>query len=141
MAEAWINAQYEAIAFGRSMTLAITLKESGTLIGAIGLSINRANHWAEMGYWIGKPYWGQGYATEAAKALVAYGFKELDLNRIQARHMTENPASGRVMQKIGMTYEGTHRQVLYRFDTYFDLAIYSILRSEYHDQNDSKSAG
>jgi RimJ/RimL family protein N-acetyltransferase len=55
----------------------------------------------------------------------------LDLNRIQARHMTKNPASGRVMQKVGMKYEGTLRQSLFRWGKFEDAAIYSILQDEY----------
>ena len=65
---------------------------------------------AELGYWMGVPYWNHGYCSEAARALVAYGFEQMGLHRIYAHHFTRNPASGRVMQKAGMTYEGTLRQ-------------------------------
>lgn len=142
VAELWIEATLDALARGRSLHLAITLKHEnpgpsevdtghGHLIGAIGLEFNHQSRWAELGYWIGVPYWNNGYTTEAAKALVAYGFDELGLNRIQARYMTNNPASGRIMQKLGMTYEGTHRQAARRFGSYEDLAMYAILRSDY----------
>ena len=73
----------------------------------------------------------QGYATEAAQAVLEYGFRKLGLHRVQARHFTKNPASGRVMQKIGMTYEGTLRQSIYRFGRFEDAALYSILRHEF----------
>lgn len=136
VAELWIDSTYDAWTRGRSLHLAVTLKEEDEegrrpLIGAIGLEFNHQSRFAELGYWLGVPYWNKGYTTEAARALVAYGFETLRLNRIQARHMTNNPASGRVMQKIGMTYEGTHRQAAFRFGEYHDLAMYSILRSEY----------
>jgi [ribosomal protein S5]-alanine N-acetyltransferase len=75
--------------------------------------------------------WGCGYATEAVRALVSYGFTELRLNRIQGRHLIRNPASGRVMQKIGMSYEGTFRQSIRKWDLYEDLAMYSILVDEW----------
>lgn len=101
------------------------------LMGAIGLEFNHQSRLAELGYWIGVPYWNKGYTTEAARALLEYGFNTLGLNRIQARHMTNNPASGRVMQKLGMTYEGTHRQATRRFGEYQDLAVYAILRGQY----------
>ena len=101
------------------------------LIGIIALEFNHLARLAELGYWLGVPYWNKGYATEAARAVVEYGFKVLRLNRIQARHMTNNPASGRVLQKLGMAYEGTHRQATRRFGAYQDLAVYAILRSEY----------
>ena len=104
------------------------LDSSGT--GCVSLGVNKQNHWAELGYWIGKPYWSKGYCTEAAGALLDYGFKVLELNRIQARHLVSNPASGRVMQKLGMSYEGTLRQVVFLRGSYEDLAGYAILRDE-----------
>lgn len=133
MAEEWIARTHDAFARGDQISLAVTLRadEQSRLIGAVGLVMNEQNHAAELGYWIGKPYWNNGYGTEAARALVAYGFHHLGLNRIQARHMTSNPASGRIMQKLGMSYEGTHRQAALRFGKYDDLATYAILRSEY----------
>ena len=83
-----------------------------------------------MGYWIGVPYWNKGYCSEAAKALIGYGFDELGLNRVFAEHMVRNPASGRVMEKAGMTYEGTLRQHVKKWDRYEDLKVYGILRTE-----------
>ena len=96
---------------------------------------------AEIGYWIGKPYWSQGYCTEAAREVVRYGFEVLNLNRIQARHMTKNPASGRVMEKVGMKYEGRLRQSLLRWDQFEDVAIYSILRDESSDASGRPTEG
>ena len=130
VSERWIATHGEGLRRGTLMELAIT-KHDDTLLGAISLGIRRDSHWGELGYWIGKPYWNQGYCTEAAKAVIQLGFDYLGLNRIQARHMTINPASGRVMQKCGMVYEGTLRQAAYRAPEYYDLAVYSILRSEY----------
>lgn len=130
MAEAWIQRHRRIGETGELLTYAVTLKLDHAVIGAISLRIEKRNHLAELGYWIGKPYWNKGYCTEAARAVVDYGFDELALNRVQARHMTTNPASGRVMQKVGMKYEGTHRQATYRFGAYEDLAMYAILRSE-----------
>jgi len=84
-----------------------------------------------MGYWIGKSYWGKGYCTEAARRLIKYGFEELKLNRIFAHFMTGNPASGRVMEKAGMIYEGHLRQHVKKWDVVQDLKIYAILKDEY----------
>lgn len=131
MAEDWISTHQEAFESDKGATFAIVVQPEGMLIGAIGLGLYRTNQLAELGYWIGKPYWNQGYGTEAAKELLRYGFENLKLNRIQARHMTKNPASGRVMEKIGMTREGVLRQSLYRFSNYEDAMIYSILLEEY----------
>lgn len=148
MAEEWIEVALESLKRGRSLHLAIALKNEflgegagpedaaeadhdGLFIGSIGLEINHLANAAELGYWLGVPYWNRGYTTEAARAMLAYGFEKLGLKRIQARHMESNPASGRVMQKIGMTYEGTLRQSTYRFGEFHDLHMYSILREEF----------
>ncbi len=130
-AEEWISTHEEAFEKGKGMNFAITFKEKDTLIGAIGLFTKKQHRLGELGYWIGEPYWNRGYCTEAAREVVRYGFEDLGLNRIQARHMTKNPASGRVMEKIGMQREGTLRQSLYRFDAFEDAHIYAILREEY----------
>lgn len=134
MAEAWIGTHQEAFEKGEAVSFAIALRSGGQLLGAIGLGINQANSLAEMGYWIGKPYWNRGYCTEAAGAVLEYAFSELGLNRVQARHMTKNPASGRVMQKIGMQYEGRLRQQIKRWDAFEDAEMYAILRVDYRSR-------
>ena len=88
---------------------------------------------AELGYWVGVPYWNRGVATEAARALVAFGFGALGLHRVQARHLTRNPASGRVMQKLGMRLEGVHREAVRKWDRFEDLAMYAVLAREWRD--------
>lgn len=131
MAEAWIGAHRPAFERGESVSLAITELVDGHLVGAIGLHIDGVNRSAEIGYWVGKPFWNRGYATEATKSMIAYGFEVVGLNRIAARHMTRNPASGRVMEKAGMKVEGILRQSIHRWERYEDAAIRSILREEY----------
>jgi RimJ/RimL family protein N-acetyltransferase len=133
MAEAWIATHAPAYAADEMATFAITLAESAELIGSIGLRIGRSHARAELGYWIGVPHWGRGYATEAARAVIAFGFEELGLNRIYAQHMASNPASGRVMQKAGMRHEGTLRQHVTKFGVRDDIAIYGILASDRPD--------
>ncbi|NEP60397.1 MAG: GNAT family N-acetyltransferase, partial [Symploca sp. SIO2G7] len=86
---------------------------------------------AELGYWIGVLYWSKGYCTEAAKAVVQYGFEVIGLHRIQAAHFPHNPASGRVMQKIGMSYEGYRRQHILKWGKFEDLELYGILKSDW----------
>jgi RimJ/RimL family protein N-acetyltransferase len=80
---------------------------------------------------MGVPFWNHGYCSEAARALVTYGFEQMGLHRIYAFHFARNPASGRVMQKAGMTCEGTLRQHVKKWERYEDLVAYGILRSEY----------
>ncbi|HET9947544.1 MAG TPA: GNAT family N-acetyltransferase [Longimicrobiales bacterium] len=129
MAEAWIAThEPEWLARGH-VTLAVTEPEVG-LVGAIGLRVNAKHRRGELGYWIGVPYWGRGYATEAAAALVGFGFDALELNRIQARHMTRNPASGRVLEKIGMHFEGVQRGWMLAHGRFEDTAVWAILRED-----------
>ena len=100
-------------------------------MGCIGLrDIDRTHLQAELGYWIGVPYWGQGFATEAARAVVGYGFEMLGLNRIYAHHMTRNPSSGRVLERIGMRREGVLRERVLKWGRFEDVVIYAVLRSD-----------
>ncbi len=131
MAELWIATHAPALAEGRSITYAITLAETGPLCGAIGLSLAPEHQRAELGYWIGVPYWGRGYCTEAALAVRDLGFGELGLHRIEAVHLARNPASGRVMQKIGMRHEGTLREHVLKWGVFETIECYAILRSEW----------
>jgi ribosomal-protein-alanine N-acetyltransferase len=135
MAEEWIGTHQPGFESGKEAVFAIVLRERGTLIGAIELTINQEHERAELGYWIGKPYWGNGYCTEAAREVVNFGFTKLALTRIQATHFAKNPASGRVMTKIGMTYEGCLRQYVKKWGDFIDLKMYAILKTEYKEQS------
>lgn len=130
MAEEWIGTQQEKYENGQQANFAITLRPAGTLIGAVGLAIERPHAMAELGYWIGKPYWNQGYCSEAARAVVEYGFETLELNRVYAHHLKRNPASGRVMRKIGMRHEGCCRQHAKKRDVFEDIELYGVLTSD-----------
>ncbi|MBL0170331.1 MAG: GNAT family N-acetyltransferase [Gemmatimonadaceae bacterium] len=129
MAEAWISSRADAFAAGQAASFAVTL-EDNTLVGATGLNLEPADHRAELGYWIGVPYWGHGYATESAEAVMAFGFESLQLHRIHACFLRRNPASGRVMEKLGMQYEGTRRQHEVKLGVHEDLVHYGILRTD-----------
>lgn len=129
-AERWIATHDEARANGNHV-FAITLRVGGDLIGTVGLHVTADHDHGEIGYWIGVPYWGHGYATEAAGAVMQFGFDALSLNRIFASHFSRNPASGRVLQKIGMQHEGTLRQHFKKWNEYVDLECYALLRADY----------
>ena len=130
MAEAWIATHRPAWDAGKFLTLAITSESEG-LVGAVSLHINSVHRRGELGYWVGVPFWNRGFATESAEALLKFGFGELRLNRIQARHMTRNPSSGRVMEKLGMKPEGVQRQHVVAHGDFEDVAMYAILNSEW----------
>ena len=131
MAEKFIRMQAAAFKKGNITNFAITLAADGSFIGIIGLTINNEHKRAELGYWIGKPFWGNGYATEAGRAVLQYGFEKLGLRRIHAGHFANNPASGRVQQKLGMVREGYERKHILKWGEEIDHIINAILKSEY----------
>lgn len=130
-AEDWITSHAAQLERMESVTYAVTLREDGLVIGAAGLIFDPPNDVAELGYWIGKPYWGRGYAAEASRALVGWGFTQYDLHRVHASHFPRNPASGAVLRRIGMRHEGRLREHVKKWGEYLDLERYGILRSEF----------
>jgi ribosomal-protein-alanine N-acetyltransferase len=135
MAEEWISKLQEEFEKGEQVTFAIVHRGGNYLIGAIGLSgIIMENETAEVGYWIGKPYWNQGYCTEAAWEVLNYSFNVLGLNRIYARHFKGNSSSGRVMQKLGMKHEGCLRQHFKKWGNFVDVEMYGILKKEFEQK-------
>ncbi|MGF1793949.1 GNAT family N-acetyltransferase [Photobacterium profundum] len=103
MAEAWIRTHCDLWELKQSLIYAITLKDSGQLIGAISLTEITAND-GNLGYWLGVPFWGKGYCTEASLALIEFAFKHLQLPMLYARHLPENSPSGSVILKSGFSY-------------------------------------
>lgn len=121
--------RYEA---GQVAPWGIVYKADGKMIGTIDfLYWDQVHRRSEIGYVLAKPYWGQGIMTEAASKLLDFGFHKMELQRIEARCFVENIGSERVMQKIGMTYEGTLRKLMFIKGSFRNLKIYSILREEY----------
>jgi len=112
------------------LRLAIRRRSDGCLCGGIGLHPDMQHLRAELGYWIAVPYWGNGYATEAARAVVRHGFEQFKLNRIFASHFKGNPGSRNVLRKIGMQHEGCMRQAILKWGNFIDVEMYSILRDE-----------
>jgi RimJ/RimL family protein N-acetyltransferase len=127
---AWIEQQRKEVERGRAISFAVRLP-GRTLIGSAGLrDIDREHQQAELGFWIGREWWGNGYAREAATAVVRFGFEALALNRIYAHHMVRNPAAGRVLEASGMRREGLLRQRVRKWGVFEDVIIYSVLRDE-----------
>ncbi len=117
--------------YDEGFTFAIIDKDANQFVGAMGIHPKGKHHTAEVGYWIGRPFWGRGLATAALRLIIQFGFEQLGLNRIQAGHFRHNAASGRVMQKANMRYEGLQRQGMYHRDQYKDIVCYAILREDY----------
>jgi RimJ/RimL family protein N-acetyltransferase len=131
MAEDWIAVQAERYEAQKEVHFAITLKDGGTLIGDIRLVRITPGHHAELGFWVGLPYWGHGYCTEAGRVVLRYAFETLGLRRVHGAHLSNNPASGRVLEKLGMKLEGVMRQHAQKWDKHYDIHLYGILRDEY----------
>lgn len=141
----WIASHAERYAAGTGAVFAIVAREGaspagaendaaaagGGLRGAIGLELALDHARAELGYWIGTEYWGQGLATEAGHAVLRFGFEELGLQRIHASFFAHNPRSGRVLEKLGMTREGRLRSHYRKWEEFVDSVFMGILREEY----------
>jgi [ribosomal protein S5]-alanine N-acetyltransferase len=109
----------------------IKLKESQTIIGGIGLYLHEHFKRAAIGYWLGLDYWNKGYASEASRRLIDFGFDVLALERIEGEYFPENTASRRVMEKAGMQFEGIMRNYLQKDDMNKDNGICAIIRQDW----------
>ncbi len=117
---------------GTGVCFAIRLKDSGRGIGTTGFfGYCREHGHAEVGYVIDPDHWGKGYATESLRAVARHAFEDWGLRRLTAGYFTDNPASGRVLEKVGFRHEGVRRKHLLRFGEYRDDALMGLLREEY----------
>lgn len=114
---------------------AIEFKGTGEVIGNIDLlQINNKDENCEIGYCISKDFWNKGITTEAFSAVIKFAFKEVGFERITGRHHVDNVASGRVMEKCNLKYEGTLRKITRNNSgKLVNCKYYSILRDEYYD--------
>lgn len=130
-AERMIAAWQAAAAAGAALVFAVVRRASATLIGYIDLQLAPEHQRGEIAYWIGRPYWWQGYASEAARRVVRCGFEDLELNRVHARCLRRSEAAARVLEKAGLLCEGTHRQGAFKDGVFEDVAFYGVLRADY----------
>jgi [ribosomal protein S5]-alanine N-acetyltransferase len=128
--KAFIESKLDAFAKGELMVLALVL--DGEFVGTVNLIFNRRDDSAELGYWIGKPYWGRGFASLAARRMLDFGFAELGLNRIYAQVMARNPSSARVLEKAGLRYEGLLRGSIKKWGVYEDVLMYAQVAADWH---------
>lgn len=125
----YIESRYKS---GSFYDWAVVLKDGGKMIGTCGFTrFDHESDCAEIGYVINPRYRGMGIAAEAAREVVRFGFERLALHRIEARFMYGNEASLRVMQKLGMKFEGYHRDAMLVKGSYRTIGVSSILRNEY----------
>jgi [ribosomal protein S5]-alanine N-acetyltransferase len=109
-AHAWLATIPEARAAGTGFQFAITTAHDG-VIGAIGIERRREGEPPTLGYWLGKPFWGRGYATEAGAAVLAHATEDLGATQFRSEHFEENTPSGAVLQKLGFAYTGDVRSM------------------------------
>lgn len=141
-ARSYVRYMLRRYRMGDAASWGIELKSTRQIIGTIGFMwVQTDNCSAEVGYSLGRSYWNNGIMTEALRETIRYGFYGLHLNRIEAQHETDNPASGAVMRKCGMTKEGTLRQRLLNKGHFVDVDVYSILRSEFNEIEQNKESG
>ncbi len=127
----WLNMANEGFQTKSKYIFGIRLKTTDELIGGMGLHIHQHFNRAVLGYWIGVPFWNKGYATEAAGAILKFGFEVVKINKIFATHLVENPASGKVMIKNGMIKEGELKDHTKKEEVYQSVNQYRLTRAEY----------
>lgn len=126
----WIHLCEQQWLEGRKASFVICLRDTGELVGAISL-FNDEERNNEIGYWIGVPHWGNGYATEALHRVIRYAFEDLGFKGLVTYHFIHNPASGRVMQKAGLLYLGITPLGASRGDERFDEIRYGITADQW----------
>ncbi|MEI3800702.1 MULTISPECIES: GNAT family N-acetyltransferase [unclassified Chitinophaga] len=127
----WIDLAIKAYASGERVVFAINLKELSEFIGAIGLRIDTRHNHAELGYWIGEPFWGKGLMTEAVKEVLKFGFGTLHLHKIFATVFTDNRASERTLINNGLVKEGELVDQYKVDDVYKTVYQYRLTKQEY----------
>lgn len=127
----WIRSAREALDRGDRYELAVVPKDTGRAAGVCSLyRVSWEHLTAELVYWIGKPYWGCGYMTEAARRVLGFGFTELGLERISVGCFSRNEGSARVIEKLGFTYEGVARGEYKKGNERFDTLHFGMLRED-----------
>ncbi len=124
MAEAWIGALDKRWQEDELINFAIIHKNTKKLMGVIGL-VGRNEKAGGVGYWVGEPFWGNGYCTEATIAFIDFCFNHLNIERLEAEYLVTNPASGRVMEKSGMLFKTT-KMIKDRYSKNAELSVFEI---------------
>lgn len=133
----WLNMANKGWETKTAFIFGIYLQSTKEFIGGVGLTLNTEHNHAELGYWLSESFWNKGYISEAVKAVIMYGFETLELNKIYATHLINNPASGKVMIKNGMKKEGQLISHYKKEENYHTIDQYGITRSDYTAQNNT----
>ncbi|WP_052573891.1 GNAT family N-acetyltransferase [Haloferula sp. BvORR071] len=132
----WIRLTEQQWLEGVKASFVICLRDSGDLVGAISFFCDGSRD-NEIGYWIGVPHWGRGYATEALERVLRYAFDELEVQRVDTYHFAHNPASGRVMEKAGLKFLSKTKLGASRGDEQYDDVRYGLSAGEWRARHAS----
>jgi len=127
----WINMANQGFEDKNHFIFAICKQSDNLFMGGIGLRLNTRFNRAELGFWIGEPFWNNGYVTEAIGKILEFGFERVGLHKIHASHFVNNPASGKVMRKNGMIREGELVDHIKKGDKYLTIIQYRLTKDEY----------
>jgi RimJ/RimL family protein N-acetyltransferase len=131
-AVAWIEQAAKQWLAGTGVIFAMETTGERQMVGSIGLrEVDRVHLQAELGFFVGVPWWGRGFATTALRILLPFAFGPIGLNRVHAHHMVRNPASGRVLEKVGFRREGLLRQRVRKWGVFEDVVLLALLRSDW----------
>ena len=134
VAERWIASHAPKATEGRFYSFAIERRDDGALLGGVAITREARHNRAEIGYWLGVAHWNRGYMSEAARRVVAFGFADLGLHRVEATCLPRNPASARVMEHCGMRREGLLRDYIRKDGVYEDILIYGLVREDWESR-------
>ncbi len=130
----WITAKLKEVEAGHARHWVMVARQTQEMVGSILLrDIDNEHHLAELGFWIGRNWWGKGYTTEALRRVVRFGFTDLDMNRLYAFHMVRNPASGAVLAKAGFQQEGIMRQRVCKWGKFEDVVVQAVILDDWRE--------
>ena len=129
---AWINMANQGFRKKDNYIFAMRNKDDHSFMGGIGLTIAPEHNRAEIGYWLAEEFWDKGYTSEAVKAMLQFGFEQLQLNKIEAAYISTNIASGKIMKRNGMVKEGVFKNHDIKNGKYVTLIHYGVLKSNYN---------
>lgn len=134
---------YLGQAVGRAPETSFCIEVDGQVGGGIGLhfATDVHCHTVEIGYWLGEPFWRRGIMPHAVRKIVAYGFAALPIERVEAYVFGNNPASARVLEKCGFSFEGRMRRHVFKDGEFLDSLIYAMLRNEAAPPEGPSAAG
>jgi RimJ/RimL family protein N-acetyltransferase len=124
----WIHTTLQHLTVGDAYIFAMVRQADEEVLGCIDIELQAGHRRADMAYWLHPNYWGHGYTTEAAHAILHFAFNTLHLHRVYAQCLAHNRASERVMIHVGMTHEATFHEAVHKDGQYYDMLVYGLVK-------------